>query len=95
MAQGGVLGDGNGQGIDLSTESLNNSSRIGRNPFQSKRDLHKRQNNVIRILTVLAYIISVSSMALTLSGYYIFFWTPNPSKPDSHSMGYHHHYGHR
>lgn len=39
------------------------------------------KENVIRIVTVFAYVSSVSMAALCLSSYYVFFWEPKPPGP--------------
>ncbi len=36
---------------------------------------------IVRVLTVVAYIIGVSTGAVLLSAYYIFLWVPHPSDP--------------
>jgi hypothetical protein len=62
--------------------SLGSSSDSGSGSIvQKKPDFGKKHRKIIRILTVVAYIMSVSVAALLLSAYYVFLWTPAPSDP--------------
>lgn len=47
----------------------------------SKDDGKPNATTIVRVLTVVAYIIGVSTGAVLLSAYYIFLWVPHPSDP--------------
>ena len=42
-----------------------------------------QHNKIVRILTVIAYVCSVSAAAVMLSLYYVFIWDPKPVTPSS------------
>lgn len=49
-------------------------------PFESGK--HRQ---AIRVMTVMAYMFAVSSMGMTLSGYYLFLWQPPDPKQIAHN----------
>ncbi|XP_054258123.1 putative transmembrane protein INAFM2 isoform X1 [Macrosteles quadrilineatus] len=55
----------------------------------------KHKKKVVRVLTVIAYVFSVSLAAIMLSLYYIFIWQGTKPGPSQHSynFGYHGHQG--
>ncbi|CAL8112854.1 unnamed protein product [Orchesella dallaii] len=65
---GGSNGDISGQVADMQSSSKS----AGKSGETSK---------IMRILTVIAYVIGVSSGAALLSAYYIFLWVPHPTSP--------------
>jgi len=44
------------------------------------------QTRIVRVLTVVAYICSVSMAAVMLSLYYVFLWDPKPNEVASKSL---------
>jgi len=58
--------------------SLDNSSAISGSSNLNNQGFTDRHKKALRILTVIAYMISVSAVALVLSVYYVFLWEPHP-----------------
>lgn len=51
-------------------------------PEANKPSTHKTETKkIVRLLTVIAYMMSVSMAAITLSAYYIFLWNPKEHRP--------------
>ncbi|KAF5308170.1 hypothetical protein FQR65_LT06350 [Abscondita terminalis] len=67
---------GSQEEIELST---NTDDANGINNNKSAFYERKRQSKPIRVLTVLAYVLSVSLAAIILSAYYVFMWEGKPS----------------
>jgi TRP-interacting helix len=48
----------------------------------------KKNQRTVRVLTVCAYVLTVSMAAIILSLYYVFLWKPQePKKKDAHIVG--------
>jgi len=74
MSQSGSIG--------RTVGSIGSSSDSGSGSLTTKKpDFTNKHRKIIRILTVVAYIMSVSVAALLLSAYYVFLWKPTPSEP--------------
>lgn len=64
-------------GSQLSTASSSTSSGSSKGTSNGKRKQYwQKDKKMFRILTVIAYIASVSMAAVLLSAYYVFLWTP-------------------
>ncbi|KAK5647623.1 hypothetical protein RI129_002515 [Pyrocoelia pectoralis] len=66
--------------IELSNNQLADTLVISKSSKSSYYDRKKQQSKLIRVLTVVAYILSVSLVAIILSVYYIFMWEGKPSQ---------------
>lgn len=66
----------------MGSENKNGDSKNNATSEESK-DIYENRpgmKKIIRVLTVLAYLVSVSFVAIVLSGYYVFLWhPPNPT----------------
>lgn len=71
----------------VETTTPNNVAAAAATPPGPDADAHKQvvQNKetkkIVRLLTVVAYMMSVSMAALMLSAYYIFLWNPKEHRP--------------
>lgn len=75
----------------MGTESESNKNGDGKNDSSSEQNKNLYENRpgmkkLIRILTVLAYLVSVSFVAIVLSAYYVFLWQPPDSKLIMHAQ---------
>ncbi|CAG7835690.1 unnamed protein product [Allacma fusca] len=71
-----------GSGQSCSEDSTESQSGSTSKP---KSDFGKKHRKLVRILTVIAYIISVSTAAVLLSAYYVFLWKPATSSSATES----------
>ncbi|CAH1393212.1 unnamed protein product [Nezara viridula] len=70
-----------GQGASLT----HNSVKLAGEEAKDKMYEPKQNKKLVRVLTVIVYVFSVSLAAIILSLYYVFFWTPQ--KPQGqHSL---------
>ncbi|XP_044007778.1 FNIP repeat-containing protein DDB_G0290617 isoform X1 [Aphidius gifuensis] len=67
----------------MGSENKNEDSKNNATSEESKASIYENRpgmKKIIRVLTVLAYLVSVSFVAIVLSGYYVFLWhPPNPT----------------
>ncbi|KAG8193333.1 hypothetical protein JTE90_022963 [Oedothorax gibbosus] len=77
------MGDGPTKG-DLGGGTADGDIRFAGETSRSKIYEEKKQNKkLVRLLTVLAYVFSVSLAAIVLSLYYVFLWNPNMQRVNS------------
>ncbi|GLH04544.1 Uncharacterized protein GBIM_10233 [Gryllus bimaculatus] len=70
------------KGRDASPGSGDDAAELG-----EVKDKPREKSKVIRVLTVLAYVLSVSLAAIMLSLYYVFLWDPKMPSGGSAAMG--------
>ncbi|XP_014247331.1 putative transmembrane protein INAFM2 [Cimex lectularius] len=61
-----------------SGKSTHNSVKFAGEEAKDKMYEPKQNKKLIRVLTVIVYVFSVSLAAIILSLYYVFFWSPKP-----------------
>ncbi|KAK7794762.1 hypothetical protein R5R35_009350 [Gryllus longicercus] len=74
------------KGRDASPGSGDDAAELGE-VKDKPREKSKVKGKVIRVLTVLAYVLSVSLAAIMLSLYYVFLWDPKMPSGGSAAMG--------
>lgn len=76
----GVLSPANSSSGQPSPEESDDPASPGKGMAEAKG-----ASKCVRLLTVLAYVLSVSMAAILLSLYYVLLWEPPPHNPDTPS----------
>ncbi|RWS30752.1 hypothetical protein B4U80_04471 [Leptotrombidium deliense] len=74
---------------NLQSESRTDIHYPAINVHPSKMYESKKNKKIVRLMTVLAYMFTVSLVAMVLSLYYLFLWDPYMQPPNNHSFESH------
>lgn len=75
-------------------KSSSNNVKLAGEEAVGKMYESKQNRKLIRVLTVIIYVFSVSLAAIILSLYYMFFWQPQPRNSTHTPVYFTHHHGH-